>query len=274
MFALICDSDITAGKTLSDMLYALKGWETEIFTDEQECISFIDYHGANMIFLSTDSKNIDHRNIIGFIKSRDYRTLICLVSVTAEDSADVYKYYCDQFVQKPYTDDKIKRCLEAFDYLSGRLAEVRVRTFGVFDVFVNDSPIIFHNAKAKELLALCIDRQGASVCCAEAIEALWPDRAFDDKTKRLYRKAVACVNSTLRHYGVPNIFKSFRGGCMANVYSFRCDYYSFMKNPSANLGLLNGKYMTDYDWAENTLAKITRIAQESNKNADLSFMYE
>ena len=52
---------------------------------------------------------------------------------------------------------------------------MEIRTFGKFDVFVDGLPVRFKDAKAKELLAICVDRKGELVGTEEVIDKLWKD---------------------------------------------------------------------------------------------------
>ncbi len=53
------------------------------------------------------------------------------------------------------------------------------RTFGYFDLFVDERPVMFKSAKAKELLAVLVDRQGGTVTTDQIIGTLWEDRPND-----------------------------------------------------------------------------------------------
>ena len=271
MIALICDSDITDVNDLSDILFKLKQIETKKFNDYNECITYIEYNPVDMIFLSVSREDVGYQSLIRKMKA--YNIPICLTSAEEEDCIKVFECDCDRFLQKPYSASAVIRCLKYFDQIGAKRSGIIIRTFGRFEVFASGTPVIFHNAKAKELLALCVDKRGA-ISCAEAIDKLWPSRAFDDKTKRLYRKAIASIHSTLDKYNISNIFQSYRGGCTVNTGAFKCDYYSFIDDPKTNLYTLNGKYMSDFDWAEFTLANIIRIAEAVNTSKDLSFLYE
>lgn len=68
--------------------------------------------------------------------------------------------------------------------------EVRIfiRTFGYFDVFVNGSPILFRSEKAKELLALLVDRRGGYVSSSEAISILWKTNRFQIRHDHVIEK--------------------------------------------------------------------------------------
>ena len=59
-----------------------------------------------------------------------------------------------------------------------------IRTFGYFDIFVDGETIPFSCKKAKELLALLVDRRGGFVTTGDAISYLWEDECTEKKNKR------------------------------------------------------------------------------------------
>ena len=75
---------------------------------------------------------------------------------------------------KPYDRKDIEEVLERARLLARRQNKrVYFRTFGRFDMFVDGRAVYFENAKAKELLALCVDRRGGIVTIEEAADKLW-----------------------------------------------------------------------------------------------------
>ena len=76
-------------------------------------------------------------------------------------------------------------------------SNVFIRTFGYFDVFVNDKPIAFKNKKSKELLALLVDRRGGFVTSEEAISFLWEDEDANPVTLARYRKVALRLKNIL-----------------------------------------------------------------------------
>lgn len=136
---------------------------------------------------------------------------------------------------------------------------VTVRTFGKFDVFIDGHVVNFHSVKAKELFALCIDRRGGSVSIEEATDTLWENRPFDDKVKKLYTKAVMNIRQTFSSFGITDVFCTARGYCNVNMDLIICDYYSFLQNDKNSIRQFDGKYMSDYSWAEETLAYLMRL---------------
>lgn len=128
---------------------------------------------------------------------------------------------------------------------------VFLRAFGRFDVFADGRLVDISSAKAKELLALCVDHCGGDVTMEEAIDKLWEDRACDQRSKNLYRKTVSYLRHLFEDLGCPEVFSSARGRCHLNRELVECDYYRYLSGGDA---LFAGEYLSNYAWAEETAA--------------------
>ena len=134
--------------------------------------------------------------------------------------------------------------------------KVRIRTFGYFDVFVGDTPIAFRNEKSKELLALLVDRKGGYVTSEEAIGFLWEDSPADSLTLSRYRKVALRLKNTLEEYGISGIIESVNGKRRIVPDRVQCDLYDYLSGKEEYSALFKGSYLTNYSWAENTLAEL------------------
>lgn len=134
---------------------------------------------------------------------------------------------------------------------------VRIRTFGYFDVFVDDKPIAFRNEKSKELLALLVDRRGGFVSSEEAIGFLWEDEPANTVTLARYRKVALRLRNILEEYGIPEIVESVNGKRRIAAEKVRCDLYDYLTGQEAFSQLFKGSYLTNYSWGETTLAELT-----------------
>ena len=139
---------------------------------------------------------------------------------------------------------------------------VFIRTFGSFDVFVDGAPISFSSNKAKELLALIIDKKGGILTNEEAFTYLWETLPYDHRSGSAYRKVVGRLNDTLRLYGVENILIKVNNGRYANTSIFDCDYYQYLNGDEKAIKDFNGEYMSNYSWGEYTLAKLWDMWKE------------
>ena len=139
---------------------------------------------------------------------------------------------------------------------SGEGPAVRIRTFGYFDVFVDDKPIAFRSEKSKELFALLVDRRGGYVSSDEAIAFLWEDAPADQVTFSRYRKVAMRLKNTLEEYGISDAVESVNGKRRIVPERVSCDLFDYLSGKEEYAQLFKGSYLTNYSWAENTLAEL------------------
>lgn len=134
---------------------------------------------------------------------------------------------------------------------------VYIRTFGYFDVFVDDKPIAFRNKKSKELFALLVDRRGGYVTSEEAISFLWEDEPVSSVTQARYRKVALRLKNILEEYGIPDIVESVDGKRRIVADKVQCDLYDYLTGKEEYIPLFKGSYLTNYSWAEATLGELS-----------------
>ena len=133
---------------------------------------------------------------------------------------------------------------------------VKIRTFGYFDVFVDDKPIAFRNEKSKELFALLVDRRGGFVSSEEAIGFLWEDEPANAVTLARYRKVALRLKNILEEYGISEIVESVNGKRRLVTDRVQCDLYDYLSGQEEFGQLFKGSYLSNYSWGENTLAEL------------------
>lgn len=265
---VVVDDDIDNNQVVINELLAIsKGNQTRVITELNECHSFMNSN-VHLVIISVCSPQINYISFIEEIKLKNSKSVICLAGNNDAQSVNVYIQNCDLYIKKPYSISEIHKLYETALLLSKRMKRLYINTFGRFDVLLDGSTIHFHNAKAKELLALCVDHCGGDVTMPEAIDKLWPNRCYDEKVKRLYRKAVISIHECFEENHIDGIFESSRGVCCINADEFECDYYLFLSNPHLYSDMFNGMYMFEYEWAENTLIQIEKMI---NKETDDEF---
>lgn len=136
-------------------------------------------------------------------------------------------------------------------------SRIFVRTFGYFDVFVDGVPIHFQGSQAKELMALLVDRRGGYLSSGEAIACLWENEPATKVTLARLRKVAMRLKCSLEEAGIADIMESKSGERRVVPEKFNCDYYDFLANGPSSGKVFPGAYMTNYSWAETTLANLT-----------------
>jgi PAS domain S-box-containing protein len=134
--------------------------------------------------------------------------------------------------------------------------KVFARTFGHFDLFVDQIPVSFSSNKEKELMALLIDRNGGTLTTSEAIGYLWENEVASERVSSRYRKLAMSLKNTLTRYGIEYILINNHGTRSVNTSMLKCDYYELISGSEKYREAFHNAYMTDYSWAENTLATL------------------
>ena len=135
--------------------------------------------------------------------------------------------------------------------------KVFIRTFGYFDVFVGEKPVVFRNRKAKELLALLTDRRGGFITSEEAVGFLWENEPVTPLTLSRYRKVALRLKNTLEAYGIEDIVESVSGSRRLIPEAVRCDLYDYLSGNPRYAALFKGVYLQNYSWGEVTLSELT-----------------
>ncbi|WP_238483709.1 response regulator [Anaerosporobacter faecicola] len=200
-------------------------------------------------------------------KLRSIQPDIVLIYITGYENyaLEAFQVYAAAYILKPFDAEEIMHAIQTAKLLvKGKKKDFVVKTFGRFDLFVQDKLVSFTNAKAKELLAICVDRQGGTVTMEEAIDKLWEDREYDDRVKNLYRKTIVQLTSTLKQAGAEDIFINQRGVCYIDKEKIECDYYELLKENSEVIVTFHDEYMFEYSWAEKTLLEIEDFLYKKN----------
>ena len=185
-------------------------------------------------------------------------TKIVFVTGFKEYAYDAFKVNAIGYVLKPYDDDTVFQEIEKADAFKNTTPsnEIAIKTFGYFDIFVNRKPVYFSSAKAKEFMALLVDRQGSSVSTEQAVSILWPDRDYDESVQSLFRKVLRSLRNSLSDAGILDVLIDERNQRSIDTTKFKCDYYQFLTDPHRHFETFHGEYMTGYAFAKPTEQKI------------------
>ena len=165
------------------------------------------------------------------------------------------------YILTPYTSEDLDYAINASGLFLKKKKKKRVfaRTFGYFDLFVDDVAVAFKSSKSRELLAILIDRHGGIVTSDQAIGTLWENRANDETTQSLYSKVGRGLQNQLDEVGAGHIVISSRGSRNIDVDALDCDLYQMLNGDEGAKRMYFGQYMMDYSWAEYRLAGLERF---------------
>lgn len=227
---------------------------TGVFDSAEEALQFAREHTVEFALMNIGLPGMNGIELGRRLKEINREIILIYMTQHSELVVDTMRMKADYCVMKPCSREDIRDALARAVLLSERFhKKLKVVTFGRFELYVDDIQLHFGNGKAKELLAYCIHREGAGISMQEAVDILWPDRPYDEKVKRLYRKATGFIQTILEGNGQKDVFVCNRGSCYIQSKNVNCDLYRFLEGEMSaaqmNKALEDG-YLPEYSWAE------------------------
>lgn len=235
------------------------------FIDPFSVLNYIKTNTVDLAILDIEMPEMNGVELGEKLKSINPNILIIYCTGHEDYALDAFKLHSIAYLLKPFSFEDFEQAIATAKVLyANKARNIKIQTFGRFDVFINDELIIFKRAKAKELLALLVDNKGGLVTLEQAIDVLWEDRPYNKNVKQMYRDATSQLRYTLKQYGCLDLIKVVRGGCYIDLSKFHCDYYDFLNNKQYAVKMFTGQYMYEYSWAEETLAQLESISNLEN----------
>lgn len=250
---------------VDDQLYAMEQFEQECcglkeielvgkFDNAEDALAYAGNHKVEFALMDICLPGMDGIELGRALKQINPDIIIIYVTGYSRYVVDAMKIKADYCIMKPYDKADITDALMRVKLLASRFRKrVRVVTFGRFEVYVDDNPLYFANGKGRELFAYCIHREGANISMEEAIDVLWPDRPYDERVKRLYRKAISAIQAAFEEKQVMDVFVNNRGCCYIEKKNMDCDLYRYLDGQmmqSQREKIFNSGYMEEYGWAQ------------------------
>ena len=161
---------------------------------------------------------------------------------------DALSLHASGYLKKPITAEDVRVELDNLRHpVAPPRKRVRFQTFGNFEAFIDEKPVIFAREKTKEYLAYLVDR--GTVCTnAQIAAALWEENVTESYVRQLRKelfdafKAAGCDDVLIRGWN--------KQGIRTELVS--CDYYDWKRGLPYALNAYRGEYMAQYSWAELT----------------------
>lgn len=232
------------------------------FTDAFDALEWIKSHPTELAVLDINMPQINGITLAARIKEITPQTAILFLTAYKEYAFDAYEVHPAGYLLKPVSQEKLAAEIAYVcraPHAPGP-THIRVTTFGEFDVYVDGKPVGFKLAKAKEILAFLVDKQGAGATRAELFAAVWEDRPYDRKMQKQIDVYIRSLRETLREYGIPEIVEMEKGILRMRPETFLCDVYLFYSGDCDAVNAYRGKYMSAYSWASISEGALDREA--------------
>lgn len=263
MKTILVDNEVGAINTF--MSYVKDIPEVELmgeFTDGMEAATFAKENPVDLAVMDVKMQGVDGISLGKILKLLYPDILLIYITYYENYAMDAFRLHAAAYILKPYTREELYYEIETAKLLSRRKKKgIFIKTFGHFDVFVDGKPIMFRSGKAKELLALLVDRQGGTVNTDQIICTLWENRPNDEATQNLCSKMCRALKNELKEYGAENILISNRGLKRVDTEKFSCDLYDLLDDDVKAKKRFVGDYMLDYSWAEERMGLLNKYLE-------------
>lgn len=230
------------------------------YTDPEEAFAYLAHQKVDVALL--DIELGQYNGLMLAKKCKDLCPQINIIFVTGHSryTMEAFRLHASGYLLKPVRPEELHAELKNLRYPPTLQSKERVsiQTFGSFEIFLDGKPLNMPIAKCRECLAYLVDRKGARVTVPELGSILWEDRPYDKKTQNNTYRVVTDMIKYLKAAKIDDIVIKTRKEIAINVEKVSCDYYRFLNGDVSQINAFLGEYMTNYDWAEFTLAGLVK----------------
>ncbi len=253
MLITVIDDEALALKAAAGAVReALPQADIHTFSKHGALLEFAQDHLIDIAFLDISLRGISGIEVAQMLENTNPHINIIFVTGYSEYKSSAMDLHASGYLMKPVTAEDITREIQFLRYPVAEKSRVHVTCFGSFSAEIDGSPIRFAYNKTLELLAYLVDRHGATISYNELSAVLWEDDTHISYLKRLR----ADLKNTFDSYGLPEVIITRKGSLSININAIDCDYFDYLNGIPAGRTSFSGEYMTQYSWAEGTLASL------------------
>lgn len=259
-----------------------------LFTNASVVLDYANKNTVDVAFLDMELQGTKATNLAISLKDINPNIIIIYLTNDPNNAFEAYKTGGRAYLVKPYSLEELQdvfsflrliftnnqQTLSQSQILTANNSHIFIKTFGNFDIFIDGIPVVFKNAKSKELLALLVDRKGSVLTNIEIFNYLWEHSEYNKSTATYVRKTVQILKKLLQEIGCEPLVSFHRNSFFINVSLcssgfFSCDYYSILAGKTPYLNDYNGYYMSQYSWSEETIYVLeNKLKELAFKNYD------
>lgn len=254
MKAIAVDDEIYMLEALEEAVSASADIEsTKAFSSCSAALAYAAENPIDIAFLDINMRGIGGLGLAEKLAELQPRCKIVFCTGHEEYAVSAFQLHVSGYLMKPITPEAVQK---EIDHIKGAKSTEKLLTakcFGNFEVFFNGEILPFKRKKAKELLAVLIDRGGAGMTAKQICAILFPDDTDDTKNAAYLRQIIMDLKHTLKAIHAEDVLKHDTPYYRINTDLIKCDYLSFLETGKP---LFLGEYMSQYSWAEETCAML------------------
>ena len=254
MRAIAVDDEIYMLETLEEEIKASPDIEeVKSFSSCSAALAYASENPIDVAFLDINMRGIGGLGLAEKLMELYPYCKIIFCTGYEEYAVSAFKLHVSGYLMKPITAEAVQKEIDHIKGVKSSEKLITVKCFGNFEVFYNGEVLSFKRKKAKELLAVLVDRKGAGITVKQICAILFPDDTDDAKNAAYLRQLVMDLKNTLKTIHAEDILQHDTPYYRIDTNLINCDYLSFLESGKPQF---HGEYMTQYSWAEETCAML------------------
>ena len=256
MIAITVDDERPMLNALTDIVKASP--DIDMVYDFSACSAALEWianNRADVAFLDINMRGMGGLALAEKIMEIQPQCKIVFCTGYEEYALNAIQLRCSGYLIKPITQEAVQKEIDHIKSKSPETSLLDVKCFGNFEVFKNGEALTFKRTKAKELLAVLVDRNGAGMTGKQICAVMWHENTDDVKNMDYLRHLVGDLKKALANVGAEKVFCQDGYNYRVDTTKINCDYHKFLKSGKPQF---HGEYMSQYSWAEETLSRLLK----------------
>lgn len=257
---VVDDEELAVGSLVKILRKEQPDAEIVSYLRSDDAFQYLSCNPIDIAFLDIEMVGLSGLDLAKKCKELCPSINIVFVTGFSHYSLDALKLHVSGYLMKPVRAEDLRAELDNLRHPVSQVRQrIRIHTFGNFEAFVDDKPLKVPRTKCKECLAYLVDRQGASVSFAHLSSILWEDHPLDRSLQKSTHKVISDLLKALKNVEAEQLIVKSRTGIAIDVKQVECDYFSALRSEEGWMNSFTGEYMSNYSWAEFTLAELVEI---------------
>ena len=254
MKAIAVDDELYMLETLEEAIRASSDIaQVERFTSCSAALAYAAENPIDIAFLDINMRGIGGLGLAEKLIDLQPRCKIVFCTGYGEYAVSAFQLHVSGYLMKPITAEAVQKEIDHIKGIKATEKLLTIKCFGNFEVLYNGEVLPFKRKKAKELLAVLVDRNGAGMTAKQICAMLFPDNTDDTKNAAYLRQLVLDLKNTLKVVRAEDVLRHDTPYYRIDTNLVKCDYISFLETGKPEFHV---EYMTQYSWAETTCAML------------------
>ena len=227
--------------------------QVERFSSCSAALAYATENSIDIAFLDINMRGIGGLGLAERLIELQPHCKIVFCTGYGEYAVSAFQLHVSGYLMKPITAEAVQKEIDHIKGIKAAEKLLTIKCFGNFEVLYDGRSLPFKRKKAKELLAVLVDRNGAGITVKQICAILFPDDTDDTKNAAYLRQLILDLKNTLKMIGAEDVLRHETPYYRIDTNLVSCDYFQYL---DVGKPKFHGEYMTQYSWAESTCAML------------------